>query len=115
MDANKIFAKALKTYYSGKDVGIITDYDKARKILKLFLSLPETKILNIELSEPLWDGYEEPWTIDIDSNGKIWCQKSICEKDNKPYQSEGYYIIDSSAIGEHSPNEFVIDSKMKVV
>ena len=119
MKAKNIFALALEQYYSGNDVAIVTSYDKAKKILKKFLSLPDTTINGIELNSPEWDGYDEAWLIDIGREKEIFCQKAInINGGGMPFRGDGFYIIDESAIGEFKPEDFVFNpdsSTIKVV
>ena len=93
--------------------------DKAKKILKKFLSLPDTTINGIELSPPEWDGYDEAWLIDVGIDKEVFCQKAInINGDGMPFRGAGYYIIDESAIGEFKPKDFVFSpdsSTIKVV
>ena len=119
MKAKEIFALALEQYYGGNDVAIVTSYNKSKKILKKFLSLPDTTINGIELNPPEWDGYDKAWLIDVGIDKEVFCQKAInVNGDGMPFRGDGYYIIDESAIGEFSPEDFVfspISSTIKVV
>lgn len=117
MKAKDIFALALEQYSAGESVSIITDYKKAKKILKKFISLPETKIRSIELSPPDWDGYDEPWLIDICEDKEVYCQKAInIEGDGMPFLGDGYYVIDKDAINGYDPESFAMaGSKIKIV
>ena len=119
MKAKEIFALALEQYYGGNDVAIVTSYNKAKKILKKFISLPDTVINGIELNSDEWDGYDEAWLIDIAADKEIYCQKAInINGDGMPFRGDGYYIIDKSAMGEFKPEDFVlspVNSTIKVV
>ena len=119
MKAKEIFALALEQYYGDNDVAIVTSYNKAKKILKKFLSLTDTTIYGIELNPPERDGYDEAWLIDVGKDKAIFCQKAInINGSGMPFRGDGYYIIDESAIGEFSPEDFVfspVNSTIKVV
>lgn len=117
MKAKKIFSKALVRYKNGDDIAIVTDYKKAKKIIKLFLMLPETKIRGIEINSSDWDGYDKAWLINVCKDGDFYCQKAInVNGSGKPLCNDDYTIVDKSAIGEFTPEEFVMDSsKIKVV
>lgn len=119
MKAKEIFALALEQYYGGNDVAIVTGYEKARKILKKILSLPDTVINGIELNSFEWDGYDGAWLIDITADKEVYCQKAInINGDGMPFRGDGYYIIDKSAMGEFKPEDFVfspVNSTIKVV
>lgn len=117
MKAKDMFALALEQYSTGQPVSVVTSYKKAKKILKQFISLPDTKIRSIELSPPDWDGYDEAWLIDICEDKEIYCQKAInIEGDGMPFCGDGYYIIDKGAIGEFDPESFVFaGSTIKIV
>ena len=47
MKAKDMFALALEQYSTGQPVSVVTSYKKAKKILKQFISLPDTKIRSI--------------------------------------------------------------------
>lgn len=116
MKANIIASEAILAYKSGKTVTIVCKYKKATKILKALISLPESKIIGVDLNDALWDGYDESWLITIDEEGQVFCQKAINERDNMPYRGDGYFIIDKKAIGERKPEDFVLgSSEIKVV
>ena len=116
MKAKNIFALALEQYYIGNDVAIVTSYEKAKKILKRFLSLPDTTINGIELSPPEWDGYDEAWLIDVGIDKEVFCQKAInINGDGMPFRGDGYYIIDESAIGEFKPENFVFNPDSSII
>ena len=117
MKAKDMFALALEQYSTGQSISIVTSYKKAKKILKQFISLPDTKIRSIELSPPDWDGYDEAWLIDICEDKEIYCQKAInIEGDGMPFCGDGYYIIDKDAIGDCDPESFVFaGSTIKLV
>lgn len=117
MKAKDIFALALEQYSVGMPVSIVTDYKKAKKILKKFISLPDTKIRSIELSPPDWDGYDRAWLIDICEDKEVYCQKAInVEGDGMPFCGDGYYIIDNDAINGYDPESFTFaGSTIKIV
>ena len=119
MKAKEIFALALEQYHNGNDISIVTGYEKARKILKKIISLPDTIIEGIELNSFEWDGYDEAWLIDITAGKEVYCMKAInVNGDGMPFRGDGYYIIDESAMGEFKPENFVFspeNSTIKVV
>lgn len=108
MKANMLISEAILAYRSGKSVSVVCKYKKAVKVLKAFISLPETKIIDIELGESEFDGYDGAWLVDINDDGAVFCQKAINDLDNMPYRGDGYYLIDEKALGGYKPEDFVL-------
>ena len=116
MKAKDIIVDAITTYKTGQCVSVVCNYKKAVKILKALISLPETKIDNLELRDELWDGYYESWLITLDNNGDIYCQKAINVENDMPFRGGDYYIIDSKALHGRKPEDFCLSgSQIKVV
>lgn len=114
MNTEKVFAKMLKAHSKGECVSLITDYENAREIAKLIMSMPDTFIESFQLSSAECDGYDNPWLLTYGEEGDIWCQKAILDS-GIVAKGEGAYIIDASAIGSRVPEDFVLDGVIKVV
>lgn len=116
MKAKDIIADAISAYKTGQSVSVVCNYKKAVKILKAFISLPETKIIGVELNDACWDGYFESWLITLDENGEIFCQKAISTCNDKPFRGDGYYLIDEKALNGRKPEDFCLSgSQIRVV
>ena len=114
MNTEKVFAKMLKIHSKGECVTLVTDYENAREIAKLIMSMPDTYIEDFQLSREDYDGYADPWLLTYGEEGDIWCQKAILNS-GAVAKGEGAYIIDTSAIGSRVPEDFVLDGVIKVV
>lgn len=114
MNTTKVFAKMLKAHSKGECVSLITDYENAREIAKLIMSMPDTFIENFQLSSAESDGYSDPWLLSYGEEGDIWCQKAVLDN-GKIARGDGIYIIDTSAIGSRVPEDFVLGGTIKVV
>ncbi len=114
MNTEKVFAKILKAHSKGECVSLVTDYENAKEIAKLIISMPETYIESFQLSSAKCDGYADPWLLTYGEEGDIWCQKAILDS-GIVAKGEGAYIIDTSAIGSRVPEDFVLDGIIKVV
>ena len=116
MKAKDIIADAILAYKSGKCVSVVCNYKKAIKVLKAFVSLPETEIRGVEINDALWDGYGEAWLITLDESGGVFCQKAINDRNDKPFQGDGYYLIDNKALNGRKPEDFCLSgSQIRVV
>ena len=117
MNTQKIFSKIIKANSNGNDVSVITGYSNAKKLLKYVLSMPETYIVDIELAEEEFNGYCDPYLIDISAKGGVYCQPVVLGN-GKIAKGEGLYFIDILSIGEYLPEDFVIDgenTKIKLI
>lgn len=114
MNTTKVFAKMLKAHSKGECVTLVTDYENAREIAKLIISMPDTYIENFQLGSAEWDGYCDPWLLSYGERGDIWCQKAIFDN-GFVAKGEGIYIIDTSAIGSRVPEDFVLGGEIKVM
>lgn len=114
MNTEKVFAKMLKAHSKGECVSLITDYENAREIAKLIMSMPDTFIESFQLSSAESDGYSDPWLLSYGEEGDIWCQKAVLDN-GKIARGDGIYIIDTSAIGSRVPEDFVLGGTIKVV
>ena len=114
MNTEKVFAKMLKAKSGGKDVSVITTAINAKELIKYSLSLPDTYIADIEIGEPMWKGYNEAYLVDLCSNGAVYAQPAILENGTIA-RGEGLYLIDVFAIGEHLPEDFVLDSEETII
>lgn len=114
MNTTKVFAKMLKAHSKGECVSLITDYENAREIAKLIMSMPDTFIESFQLSSAESDGYCDPWLLSYGEEGDIWCQKAVLDN-GKIAKGEGTYIIDTSAIGSRVPEDFTLGGTIKVV
>ena len=114
MNAEKVFAKMLKIHSKGECVTLVTDYENAKEVAKLIMSMPDTYIEDFQLSREDYDGYSAPWLLTYGEEGDIWCQKAILN-DGAVAKGEGTYIIDTSAIGSRVPEDFVLGGVVKVV
>jgi len=114
MNTEKVFAKILKAHSKGERVSLVTDYENAKEIAKLIISMPDTYIEGFMLTRENWDGYADPWLLTYGEDGDIWCQKAVLENGHIA-KGEGTYIIDTSAIGSRVPEDFVLGGTIKVV
>lgn len=114
MNTTKVFAKMLKAHSKGKCISLVTDYENAREIAKLIMSMPDTFIESFQLSSAESDGYSDPWLLSYGEEGDIWCQKAVLDN-GKIARGDGTYIIDTSAIGSRVPEDFVLGGTIKVV
>lgn len=114
MNTEKVFAKMLKIHSKGECATLVTDYENAKKIAKLIMSMPDTYIEDFQLSREDYDGYSDPWLLTYGEEGDIWCQKAILNS-GAVAKGEGAYIIDTSAIGSRVPEDFVLGGVIKVV
>lgn len=114
MNTKKAFAKMLKIHSKGECVSLVTDYENAKEIAKLIISMPDTYIEDFQLSREDYDGYADPWLLSYGEEGDIWCQKAILDN-GVVAKGEGAYIIDTSAIGSRVPEDFVLGGTIKVV
>ena len=114
MNTTKVFAKMLKIHSKGECVTLVTDYENAKEVAKLIMSMPDTYIEDFQLSREDYDGYSDPWLLTYGEEGDIWCQKAILNS-GAVAKGEGAYIIDTSAIGSRVPEDFVLGGVIKVV
>ena len=114
MNTTKVFAKMLKAHSKGECVSLVTDYENAREIAKLIITMPDTFIESFQLSSAESDGYSDPWLLSYGEEGDIWCQKAVLDN-GKIARGDGTYIIDTSAIGSRVPEDFVLGGTIKVV
>lgn len=114
MNTEKVFAKMLKLHSKGECVTLVTDYENAKEIAKLIISMPDTYIKNFQLTYEDYDGYTNPWLLTYGEEGDIWCLKAIFDS-GAVVKGEGAYIIDTSAIGNRVPEDFVLGGTIKVV
>lgn len=114
MNTEKVFAKMLKIHSKGECVTLVTDYENAREIAKLIMSMPDTFIESFQLSSAECDGYCDPWLLTYGEESDIWCQKAILDS-GAVAKGEGTYIIDTSAIGSRVPEDFTLGGTIKVV
>lgn len=114
MNTEKVFAKMLKIHSKGECVSLVTDYENAREIAKLIISMPDTFIESFQLSSAESDGYSDPWLLSYGEEGDIWCQKAVLDN-GKIARGDGAYIIDTSAIGGRVPEDFTLGGTIKVV
>lgn len=114
MNTEKVFAKMLKIHSKGECVSLVADYENAKEVAKLIMSMPDTYIEDFQLSREDYDGYADPWLLSYGEEGDIWCQKAILGN-GVVAKGEGAYIIDTSAIGSRVPEDFVLGGTIKVV
>jgi hypothetical protein len=114
MNTEKVFAKMLKAHSKGECVSLVTDYENAREIAKLIMSMPDSYIEDFQLTREECDGYADPWLLTYGEDSDIWCQKAVLENGHIA-KGEGAYIIDTSAIGSRVPEDFVLGGTIKVV
>lgn len=76
MNITKTFGKALKAIGDNRAVWIVTDYTRAKKLVKLFCGLPETDIQFIALEDELMDGYYGLFTLAYCKDGEFSCEKA---------------------------------------
>lgn len=114
MNTEKVFAKMLKAKSNGTDVSVVTNYANTKKLFKYFLSLPDTYIVDVEIGEVEWRGYDGAYLLDLCADGGIYVQPAILDNGSVA-RGEGLYFIDVSAIGEHLPEDFVFESEETVI
>ena len=114
MNTTKVFAKMLKIHSKGECVSLVTDYENAKDVAKLIMSMPDTYIEDFQLTREDYDGYADSWLLTYGEDGDIWCQKAVLEN-GKIAKGEGTYIIDTSAIGSRVSEDFVLGGTIKVV
>lgn len=110
MNTEKVFAKMLKAHSKGECVSLVTDYENAKEIAKLIMSMPDTYIEDFQLTRSEWDGYTDPWLLTYGEEGDVWCQKAVLDNGHIA-KGGGLYLIDPVAIGAHLPEEFVLDGE----
>ena len=116
MKATMLTSEAILAHKSGKLVSIVCKYKKAVKVLKALISLPETKIVGVEVNDAAWDNYDGAWLITIDEVGGVFCQKAINDRNDMPFRGEGYYLIDEKALDGYKPEDFTLgNSEIRVV
>lgn len=90
---------------TGKTVYTVLFYEDAKELLKELLNYEETYIDSIEISDPLYSGYDKEYYVILDSELKINVEKAFHEK-CKIREDEFYYsfgdpntlaLIDSNA------------------
>ena len=113
MNTQKVFAKMLKAHSKGETVTIVTDYENAREVAKLIMSMPNAYIENFQLSSAEWDGYCDPWLLSYGEEGDIWCRKAVLDNGHIA-KGDGLYFIDTVAIGSYLPEDFVLDGEAKI-
>ena len=114
MNTQKVFAKMLKAHSKGECISLVTDYENAKEVAKLIMSMPDTYIEDFQLSREDYDGYADPWLLSYGEEGDIWCQKAVLDNGHIA-KGEGAYIIDTSAIGSRVPEDFTLGGIIKVV
>lgn len=114
MNTQKVFAKMLKAHSKGECVTLVTDYENAKEIAKFIMSMPDTYIEDFQLTRKDYDGYTDSWLLTYGEEGDVWCQKAILDS-GAVAKGEGAYIIDTSAIGNRVPEDFVFGGTIKVV
>ena len=113
MNTEKVFAKMLKAHSKGETVTLVTDYQNAREIAKLIMSMPDTFIESFQLSSAESDGYSDPWLLSYGEEGDIWCQKAVLDNGHIA-KGDGLYFIDTIAIGSYLPEDFVLGDEAKI-
>ena len=108
MNIEKVFARMLKAKAKGVDVSVVTDYENTKELIKYALAMPDTYIVDIEIGEILWKGYGDVYTLNLGSDGSIYCEPSVRENGGIG-RGAGLYLIDVVAIGEWLPSDFVLD------
>ena len=63
MNTEKVFAKMLKAHSKGECISLVTDYENAKEIAKLIMSMPDTYIEDFQLTREDYDGYADPWLL----------------------------------------------------
>ena len=113
MNAQKVFAKMLKAHSKGECVSLVTDYENAKEIAKLIITMPNTYIEDFQLAREDRDGYCDPWLLSYGEEGDIWCQKAVLDNGHIA-KGDGLYFIDTVAIGSYLPEDFVLDGEAKI-
>ena len=112
MNTEKVFAKMVKFHSKGEPVTLVTDYENAKVVAKFLLAMPNTFIEAFALWDELQDGYGKAWLLSLCENGAVYCEKAFFDNGGIA-QGDGNYIIDTNAIGDAIPSDFVLsDSKV---
>ena len=117
MNTEKVFARMLKAKAKGVDVSVVTDYNSTKELIKYVLAMPDTYIVDVEIGEPNWKGYDDPYLLTLDVYGGVFCQPVILTS-GKPARGTGLYFIDVLATDSWQPSDFVLDdpdAKIKLI
>lgn len=114
MNVQKLFAKMLKANCKNIDVTAIIDYKNAQELLKYLLTYPSTYIISIEIAQSEWKGYDGAYLITLGDDNSIYCQPAIIESTGEPARGAGLFYIDTNAIGEHLPEDFVLSQESEI-
>ena len=117
MDIFKALSKIAKAMSKHTDINVITDYNTSRVLLKFILAMPETYVVNLDIADPDWNGYDNAYLISITDEYGVYCSPAVYEGTKYAARSTGLFYIDKSAIGDYEPEDFVLDenSEIKVV
>lgn len=113
MNTEKVFAKMLKAHSKGECATLVTNYENAKEIAKLIIAMPNTYIVDFQLTREDWDGYADPWLLSYGEEGDIWCQKAVLDN-GRIARGGGLYFIDTAAIGSYLPEDFVLEGESKI-
>lgn len=80
----------------GITVYAVLFYKDAKKLLKKLISFDRTNILDIEINDSTYDGYDKEYYVIIDGEMNVSCEKAFHKK-NK-YHGEGYYNFGNDGI-----------------
>lgn len=69
----------------GKDVKLIANYEVVSEVIKDLLTIGDTQIISVIISDPDICGYNNEYIVTVDDEQNIWCQ---------PFKSEKGYLID---------------------
>lgn len=102
------FSKIVEAYSQCEPVTVVTDFENTASLLKQILSLPNTRIVSVDLADSSWSDYCGAYVLSLNNDGSLFCQTAIGKNGNL-YRGGGLYLIDETAIGAYQPEDFVFE------
>jgi hypothetical protein len=79
----------------------------------MLCGVPEFCIEGVDIQSSEWDGYTKAYLLTLSSDNLIWVQKAYFD-DGRIAKGDGTYLIDTSAIGDNEPEDFIIGGGCKI-
>ena len=117
MNLLSVFSKITKAHAKYKNVTVITGYDNTSILLKYLLTLPDASVGVIDIADESWKGYNYVYSLTINNDGEVFCEPTMRES-GEIALSGGICLVDVTAIGAQSPEDFALDSddtKIKII